>query len=120
MRTSIEDLRRAIEDPCRTVDVCSVLLDAWFEMTPRRLGEDLSKFRDERLENQERVEDFERTFKQLDPAARRRLLGSPWVSGFMDDPHGVSHEDADGRPVTTIEALQLAAMAECPVAPIHS
>ncbi|MCU1082745.1 hypothetical protein [Stenotrophomonas maltophilia] len=120
MRTSIEDLRRAIEDPCRTVDVCSVLLDAWFEMTPRRLGEALSKFRDERLENQERVEDFERAFKQLDPAARRRLLGSPWVSGFMDDPHGVSHEDTDGRPVTTIEALHLAAMAECPVAPIHS
>ncbi|EKT4093366.1 MULTISPECIES: hypothetical protein [Stenotrophomonas] len=119
MRTSVEDLRRAIEDPCRTVDVCSVLLDAWFEVTPRRLGEALSKFRDERIENKGHIENFERTFKKLDPAARRRLLGSPWVSGFMDDPDGVSHEDADGRPVTTIEALHLAAMAECPVAPIH-
>lgn len=119
MRTSIEEIRRAIEDPRRTVDVCSVLLDAWFEVTPRRLGEALSKFRAEKLENHECVEKFERTFKSLDPAARRRLLGSPWVSGFMDDPDGVSHEDPDGRPVSTIEALHLAARAECPISPNH-
>lgn len=119
MRTSIEDLRRAIEDPSRTVDVCSVLLDAWFEATPRRLGEALSRFRNERPENQEPVGNFERTFRTLDPAARRRLLGSPWVSGFMDDPGGVSHEDPDGRPVSTIQALHLAAEAECLVSPIH-
>lgn len=119
MRTSIEDLRRAIEDPHRTVDVCSVLLDAWLEVTPRRLSEALSRFRDKRIENQGRVENFGKTFKQLDPAARRRLLGSPWVSGFMDDPDGVSHEDPDGRSVSTIEALHLAATAEFLVAPIN-
>ncbi len=119
MRTSIEEIRRAIEDPRRTVDVCSVLLDAWFEAAPRRLGEALSKFRAKKLENHECVEKFERTFKNLDPAARRRLLGSPWVSGFMDDPDGVSHEDPDGRPVSTIEALHLAARAECQISPNH-
>jgi len=83
------------------------------------LGEALSKFRAKKLENHECVEKFERTFKNLDPAARRRLLGSPWVSGFMDDPDGVSHEDPDGRPVSTIEALHLAARAECQISPNH-
>lgn len=115
MELSFEDLKRAIDEPGRTVDVCVALMDSWQENTRQRLGLALSVKRNEGLEIQGRVDAIGRAVHHLDPAARRRLLASPWVSAFLDDPAGTAYEDQHGEPVSTLNALWLAALAESSV-----
>ncbi|MEG0194752.1 MAG: hypothetical protein RR698_16460 [Stenotrophomonas sp.] len=115
MELSFEDLKRAIDEPGCTADVCVALMNSWLEITRQRLGFALSAKRNEGSEIQGRVDAVGRAIHHLDPAARRRLLASPWVSAFLDDPAGTAYENQHGEPVSTLNALWLAALAECPV-----
>ncbi|MCM2524488.1 hypothetical protein NDN64_07945 [Stenotrophomonas maltophilia] len=42
MDLCFEDLKRAIDEPGRTVDVCVALMESWLELTGQRLGNALS------------------------------------------------------------------------------
>lgn len=114
MELSLEDLKRALDEPGRTADVCSTLLGAWFENISRRLGDALSAKGSEGSESRAAVDAVARSIPHLDSSARRRLLGSPWVSGFLGNPSGVAYENENGESISTIHALLLAVLAENP------
>lgn len=114
MELCFEDLKRAIDEPGRTADVCVALMKSWIEFTGQRLGVALSVKRGEGAGIQGRVDAIERAIHRLDAAGRRRLLASPWVSAFLDESAGIAYEDQHGEPVSTLDALWFAAIAECP------
>lgn len=115
MDLCFEDLKRAIDEPGRTVDVCVALMESWLELTGQRLGNALSVKLNEGPGIQRRVDAIDRAIHHLDAAGRRRLLASPWVSAFLDEPAGIAYENQHGEPVSTLDALWFAAIAECPI-----